>query len=56
MGGGVWVQLLGVTLCLVLPALDDTGSLGSPPHQVDYPPVSTLVTASCFLGGIGRLS
>ena len=26
-------------ILLVLPAFDDTGSLGSPPHQVASPPV-----------------
>ena len=37
---------------LVLPAFDDTSSLGSPPHQVVYFPGSMVppwVTASRFL-------
>ena len=37
---------------LVLPTIDDTGSLGYPPHRVVYPTsVSILVTASRFLAG-----
>ena len=42
------------TVSLVLPPFDDTGSLGSPPHQVVYPAgfmVSPWATASCFLAG-----
>ena len=30
------------TVSLVIPVFDDTGSLGSPPRQVFYPPGSTL--------------
>ena len=38
------------TVSLVLPAFDDTGSLGFPPRRVFYrPSISTLVTASRFL-------
>ena len=43
-----------ITVTLVLPALDDTCSLSSPPCQVVYPPgsrVSPWVTASHFLVG-----
>ena len=39
---------------LVLLTFDDAGSLGSPPHQVFYPPDSMVlpwVTASRFLVG-----
>ena len=39
---------------LVLPALDDTSSLGSPPHPMVYPPGSIVppwVTVSHFLAG-----
>ena len=39
---------------LVLPAFDDTGSIGSPPHHMVYPPGSMVplwVTASYFLAG-----
>ena len=39
---------------LVLPAFDDTDSLGSPPRQVVYPPGSIVppwVTASHLLAG-----
>ena len=39
---------------LILPAFDDTGSMGSPPHQVIYPPVRLVppwVTASRFVTG-----
>ena len=42
---------------LVLPALDNTGFLGSPPRQVVYPSgsmVLTWVTASRFLAGNGE--
>ena len=42
------------TVSLVLPAFDNTHSLGSPPHQVVYPPdsmVSPWVTASHFIVG-----
>ena len=36
---------------LVLPTLEDTGSLGSPLRQVVYPSGSIWVTASGFLTG-----
>ena len=39
---------------LVFPTYEDTGSLGSPPHQVAYPPgpmVQSWVTACRFLTG-----
>ena len=42
------------TVSFVLPAFDDTGFLGSPPHQVVYPTsqiVPPWVTASRFLSG-----
>ena len=42
------------TVSLVLPALDDTSSLGSPPRQDVYPPGSMVppwLTASRFLAG-----
>ena len=43
-----------LAVSLVLPTFDDTGSLGSPPHQVVYPSgsmVPSWVTASRFLAG-----
>ena len=30
------------SVSLVLPSFDHTGSLGSPPHRVVYPPISPL--------------
>ena len=39
------------TVSLVLPAFDDTGSLGFPPCWVSYPLVPHWVTASRFLAG-----
>ena len=47
------------TILLVLSALENASSLGSPLHQVVYAPCSrvpTWVTASRFLQGIGRLT
>ena len=46
------ILVLRECISLVLPVFDDTGSLGSPPGQVVYPPgsmVPTWVTASRFL-------
>ena len=43
------------TVSLVIPAFDDTGSLGSTPRRVLYPPgfmVLPWMTASRFLAGI----
>ena len=51
----IWNDPMG---SLVIPAIDDTGSLGSP-RQLVYPPSSMLppwVTASHFLVGKKRLS
>ena len=66
--GRVSVQLLGgqgaracvilvLSECIwnapaVLPTFDDTGSLGSHPRRVVYPPGSILGDASRFLAGI----
>ena len=39
---------------LAVPTFDDTGSLGSPPRHVLYPPCSMVlpwVSASCFFAG-----
>ena len=44
----------GSAVSLVLPAFDDTGSLGFPPRQEVYPPGSMVplwVTASLFFAG-----
>ena len=60
--GGIVLGLIVLSKCiwngpvvsLVLTAFDGTSSLGSPPHQVVYPPgsiVPTWVTASHFLSG-----
>ena len=36
------------TVSLVVPAFDDTGSLGSPPRHAVYPPGSTLSESLLF--------
>ena len=42
-----YMNVSGVCLGFLLPAFDDTGSLGSP-HQVVYPPGSTLGNCLMF--------